>query len=394
MIEEIRIQKYKSIKDMTISFQTPLTALIGKTGAGKTNVLDGIYLACVLGFSGIIPQAHQSDIPRGFSVYFKLILRNKPAWYQFRFLFKKNRYYIQDSFTIKDGRKNIELFSKRDPFTVKVTNNSKLMYVPAESSSLSIIKKMIVHTELPDEFAGLSTYVNEIAGAILDFSRIKYFKAQSHIEPAFFLEKDFDLWRINQFTISDDLRFSFELYDLFKNNPEQFKKFENILRTLELVDEIQASEISAKDELGKSYQCMTWRFLLNGKAFPFINLSNGVQRFINILFDLHYNKTSMILIQQPESSIHYALFRDFLNILNEHSIERKIVFSSYSEHIFKFMKPEQMVYLQNKNNNTKARRLKSRHMGPLLSNLTPEDNKNEDSGRFLTISYKGRRLLG
>jgi len=193
MIEEIRIQKYKSIKDLTIGFQTPLTSLIGKTGAGKTNVLEGIYLACVLGFSGVIPQSHQADIPRGFSVYFTLTIRNKPCWYQFRFLFKKDRYFIQDSFSIKDGRKKIELFGKRDPFTVKVANNSKLMYIPAETSGLSIVKKMLVQPELPEEFYGLSTYANEIAGAILDFSRIQYFKSHSQIDPALFLEKDFEL---------------------------------------------------------------------------------------------------------------------------------------------------------------------------------------------------------
>ncbi|MBF0452555.1 MAG: AAA family ATPase [Candidatus Magnetomorum sp.] len=394
MIQEIRIQKYKSIKDVSIGLETPMTALVGKTGAGKTNVLEGIYLACVLAFSGSIPQSNTADIPRGFSVYYSMVLREKPCWYQFKFLFKKDRYFIQDSFTIKEGRKKIEIFGKRDPFTVKVLDNSKLMYIPAETSGLNIIKKMLIQPELPDEFSGLSTYANEIAGAILDFSRIQYFRSQSQLDPALFLEKDFDLWRKTQFIISEDLRFSFELYDLFKNKPKQFETFARVLRELDIVEEIQASEITAKDEVGQEYHCLVWRFLVNGKAFPFTCLSQGARRIIQMLFNLHYHKTALILIQQLESSIHYALFMDFLNILQEHAIEKKVLFSSYSEHIFKFLKPEQMIYLYNKNNATKARRLKSRHMGPLLSHLTPKESHAQHSGKFLTISYRGRRLLG
>jgi AAA15 family ATPase/GTPase len=393
MIEEIRIQKYKSIKDLTIDFNTPMTALIGKTGAGKTNVLDGIYLACILAFSGIIPEPYKTDIPRGFSVYFKMMIRNKACRYQFRFLFKKDRYFIQDSFSIKEGRKKIELFSKRDPFTVKVANNSKLMYIPAESSGLNVIKKMLVQPEFPEEFSGLALYANEIAGAILDFSRIQYFKSHSQIDPALFLEKDFDLWQHTQFSISDDLRFSFELYDLFKNKPTQFERFISVLRELDIVENIQVSEITATDEVGKDYHCQVWRFLVNGKPFPFTSLSQGARRIIQMLFNLHYHKTALMLIQQLETSTHYALFMDFLDILKENAFEKKILFSSYSEHILKCLKPDQLIYLYNKNNATKSRRLKSRHLGALLPHLAPE-SRADDSGKFLTITYRGKRLLG
>jgi len=397
MIEEIRIQRFKSIKDLTINFQTPLTGLMGKTGAGKTNVLEGIYLACVLGFSGVIPQSHQGDIPKGFSVYFKMIVRNKICWYDFKFLFKNDRFYIQDSFSIKDGRKKIELFSKRDPFTVKFYNNSKLIYIPAESSGLGLVKKMIVMPELPEEFSGLSNYVNEIAGIILDFSKIRFFRTQTILDPALFLIKDFDLWQQNPFAVSEDLQFSFELYDLFKNKPKQFEQFTHQLRKLELIDNIQASEITAKDEIGKNYHCMVWRFLVNGKAFPFTALSQGAQRLILMLFDIHTNKTTLMLIQQLESGIHYALLMDYLQILKEHTIDNKdnkILFSSYSDHMLKVLKPEQMIYLYNKNNVTRAKRLKPRHLGRFLSHMSPTNSQNEDSGKFLTIKYRGRRLLG
>jgi AAA15 family ATPase/GTPase len=394
MIEEIRIQRYKSIKDLTIGFQTPLTALFGKTGAGKTNVLEGIYLACVLSFSGVIPKSHQGDIPKGFSVFFKVLVRNKLCFYDFKFLFKKDRFYIQDSFFIKEGRKKIELFSKRDPFTVKFYYNSKLIYVPAESSGLSLVKKMIVMPELPEEFSVLSEYVNEIAGVILDFSKIKYFRTQTLLDPALFLIKDYDLWQDKQFSVSEDLQFSFELYNLFKKKPKQFEKFTSQLRKLELITDIQASEITAKDETGKDYHCMVWRFLVNGKAFPFTALSQGARRLILMLFDIHINKTALMLIQQLESGMHYALLMDYLHILKEQTSEKKILFSSYSNLMFKELNPEQMIYLQNKNNVTRAKRLKQKHMGGLLSHISPKDSQNEDSGKFITINYRGRRLLG
>jgi AAA15 family ATPase/GTPase len=394
MIEEIRIQRYKSIKDLTISFQTPLTALIGKTGAGKTNVLEGIYLACVLGFSGVIPESHKGDIPKGFSVFFKMIVRNKLCWYDFKFLFKNDRYYIQDRFAIKSGRKKLELFSKRDPFTVKFYNNSKLIYIPAESSGLSFVKKMIVMPELPDEFSGLSDYVNEIAGVILDFSKIRLFRTQTLLDPALFLIKDFDIWQKNPFKISEDLQFSFELYNLFKNKPKQFEQFTAQLRGLELIDNIQASEITAKDETGKNYHCMVWRFLVHGTAFPFTALSQGTRRLILMLFEMHNSKTALMLIQQLESGMHYALFMNYLQILKENIREKKVLFSSYSDHMFKELNPEQIIYLQNKNNITRAKRLKSKHIKGFLSHFSPTNVQDADSGKFLTIKYRGRRLLG
>jgi AAA15 family ATPase/GTPase len=393
MIEEIRIKQYKSIKDMTIGLQTPLTALIGKTGAGKTNVLEGIYLACILGFTGMIPKSYQSNIPKGFSVYFKMNVRNKICWYDFKFLFKQDRFYIQDRFSIKNGRKKIELFAKRDPFTVKFYYNSKLIYIPAESSGLSLVKKMIIMPELPEEFISLSSYVNEIAGVILDFSNIRYFRTHTLLDPALFLIKDFDLWQKTPFDVSEDLKFSFELYHLFKNKPKQFEKFTSQLRKLELLDNIQASEITAKDETGKDYHCMVWRFLVNGKAFPFTLLSQGTRRLILMLFDIYTNKTTLMLIQQLESGMHVALLMDYIQILKEHALEKKILFSSYSDHMFKELKPEQILYLHNKNNVTRAKRLKARHLGRLLSHISPTYSQNKDSGNIITINYRGRKLL-
>jgi len=394
MIEEIRIQKYKSIKDLTFDFNTPLTALIGKTGAGKTNVLEAIYLACSLGFSGVIPQSYQSEIPRGFSVCFTLTVRKKTCWYQFRFLFKKDRHFIQDSFTIKDGRKKIELFAKRDPFTVKFYNNSKLIYIPAENSGLSMVKKMIVMPELPEEFSGLSSHVNEIAGVILDFSKIQLFRAPSQLNPALFLVKDFDLWKHNQHLVSDDLQFSFELYDLFKNKPKQFAQFCRHLKKLDLIDNIQASELTATDDTGQEYHCLVWRFQLHSQAFPFRALSQGTQRVIHILFHIYTRQSSLMLIQQLESGLHYALLMDTLKMLKGYALENKVLFSSYSDHMFNELQPEQMIYLVNKKNITKARRLKSRHMGPLLSDLSAKSKTPEETSKFLTIKYRGRRLLG
>ena len=50
MLKRIRIEGYKSLTDIEVSLE-PLTVLFGPNAAGKSNLLDALYLLSKLGTS-------------------------------------------------------------------------------------------------------------------------------------------------------------------------------------------------------------------------------------------------------------------------------------------------------------------------------------------------------
>jgi len=376
MLEQIQIQNYKSCKDITIKLLFPLTAMIGKTGAGKTNVLSGCYWSCLLGFSGALPDTNQNDIQRGFSARFICRIRDAMCYYDYRIVGKKNlKIYVQDRLSVTKGGKKEYIFSKIDGYQLKLSGYKNALYIPADHSGLAYIKEQLVQKrDLPNYMKDIKTFDNYIAGLLLDLSRVKYFGLYNMPDLGLFMIQDFDHWKENRLCNNDNMLFSFQYYDLFKNSPSAFAEMKTLLKTLGLIEDIQLSEMKAENEAGQEYDFIVWRFLMYGKALPFFMLSNGIRRIIWILFHLFYGKLSLLLIQEPEISIHAGLYAKLLSIFREYAGDRKIFISTYSEQILHRLTPDQVIYVVNKKGTTTVKYIKERHKHRYLQDL----GKHED----------------
>ena len=131
----------------------------------------------------------------------------------------------------------------------------------------------------------------------------------------------------------------------------QFDKTER----LGLVNDIYIYEPKEEKSMKKSGYLFFPLFLINNNVLYFRDLSDGTQRIILLLIHLLYDKPSLMLIEEPESSIHYGLLIKLLSIFSQYSNGRRVLIATHSEQILNKLEPEQVVYLYLKDGMTKVK---------------------------------------
>lgn len=122
MIHRIRIQNFKSLRDVTVEL-SPVTVFIGKSGTGKTNFVSAIrFLRDYLIQGGVPPYANQQNWrcatnPKGppeFSVEFTISGMNTPFHYTLRLSSERDYLLLEElSCETETGQKII--FSQAKP---------------------------------------------------------------------------------------------------------------------------------------------------------------------------------------------------------------------------------------------------------------------------------------
>ena len=91
--------------------------------------------------------------------------------------------------------------------------------------------------------------------------------------------------------------------------------------------------------------------------FAFSNLSAGTQRMIQIVVSLLFDKRSVMLIEQPEESIHPGLLRKLIDLLRSYSDRSQIIFATHSSQVLNMLRPEEVLMVTAPGGRTEARKL-------------------------------------
>lgn len=360
-IESIRVQNYKSCKDVKISMKEPVMALIGKNAAGKTNVLEGIVNAS---------RYISSDKGYGFSVELELKYSGNRYLYKYK-VYGKKESYIKDSLWLLKGKTKEAIFRKTGKKVLE-SHNKKRMPVPVKGTGLHYLVGFITfdkkssEPDLLEEF-GLSYYKNFFVRLIFFFLETRYYANNSQANLELFLKKEYNKWIDDKLYKEDSDLFSYQFYHFYLNRRQDFDEFKKIIESLDIVDEILIGEFTNPAD---NAQIIGTLFKLNNQNFSFNQLSEGTKRIIRLLFDFFYNKPSLMLIEEPETSIHFKLLEKMLSVFESYTDRRtKILFSSHSEQVLNVLKPEQVIYLSNKTGSTQAKYFKGKTLKSIKTYL-------------------------
>lgn len=362
MITQIRIKKYRTCENVRIVMKKSLMALIGKNAVGKSNTLKGIYLAS----SQILPGGKSDELqpPKGFTGEFVFMHKREKLVYTIKIRGKKE-IYILDSLYIENSEGKIEIFNKNRKVSMRVIGSKYSVFLAPDITGLAFLFRIILIKKEKRKatfMEGLYKYEAHFIEILTNLLKVKYYeiKDQPNLNPI--LERDFEKWKEKSTSIPPESRFSCQYYDFYKNRRKDFNEFVSIAKSLDLANDIFVYEPKEKKEMKKSGFLFFPLFLINNNYLYFNELSDGTQRVILLLIHLLYDKPSLMLIEEPESSIHYGLLIKLLSIFSQYSNGRKVLIATHSEQILNTLEPEQIAYLHLKDGMTKVKYVTGRNL--------------------------------
>ncbi len=364
MIEKFEIKNYKSCIDTKVDIHPQLTVLIGANGAGKTNILNALKI-----FSGIdrLRPAYLRSSAENleFKADFNASIEIENAG---KFALKSTLVYRLDDNKTDDvqsaaikykeisGKGSYQIIDKDTIEYTSYLKNSKAKINSSEKTSRKLDKTAV--------------------GLLKELQSVSYYGASLFTDPSqcpsvIDLE-DLTLFDRNNRAAKPYTRFIFALYEEYKKQSPIFRQYISLVcrSGIELVDEI---EIVEKNLPSKSYslqpaadtivteklnRLIVPYFIIDKQKLSPNQLSDGTFRTLALIFYIIRDDNKMLLIEEPEVSVHPGLLESMMQLILQESRNKQIILSTHSEVILDEVEPENVVLVQKNGAGTKANSLR------------------------------------
>ncbi len=300
MLTQLRIQRYKSLYDVTIDLE-PLTVFIGPNGSGKSNVCEAIEMLSII-------QKHALNIVDP-GIFGQAVAELSAL----RF-YDKSTPRTALSVTDKFWRGLADNIS----FTVQATNDKGKV----DNISLTVPIKPTprAHQHIPDSIS----------------NQLKMVRTYDFNPAAISLSSTRNLTSRGE-GIANSLR------DILLDDRERFSELEE--RLIEMVP--NASRISLKQG-GKSVT-LSLIDRYSDYSVPMTEISDGTLRILALLTSLYQTPTPTVLcFEEPENGIHPWLLHKVMELLQKVAKEGitgqpvQILITTHSPVLLNYAKPEQI----------------------------------------------------
>lgn len=376
MLTHLRVQNFRSCEDVEFSLGESLIALLGRNGAGKTNLLRAIELLTALGSgSGDWPELEAKDPGKPVLIGASIFLHDR-------------LYYYEASRPAGSGPGTQErLEIDGTPICMRI--NGELRITVDRDSPFVTFNKVSSSAGLLTTAANLLPEETEILDSIRallhTLSATRYYTLDDDLaEPThanFVARSLYDSWR----AIDPDKRATtnsviFRLIDLSENHPQEFEELQSLLGSggLGLVSAIFIRAITMPPlsnegmplppSEGPSRHAFFVGFLPSrdiagtGQYFSFDELSAGTRRLIRLLAHVVYDDSSILLLEQPEDCLHAGLISRLVGILRAYSHRCQFIFSTHSRDMLDVLYPNEVRLVESKEGHTHARGLSPREL--------------------------------
>ncbi|WP_019866922.1 AAA family ATPase [Methylovulum miyakonense] len=361
MLKKIHVTNYLSCQDTEIEFDQ-VTVLIGRNGAGKTNILKAIQGCADFAVKSKPFYEYSRDIT---AINTEFLIDDTTYEYNI-----SGSNYLQHSEEDNDVFDVTELEEKLSFYInvytwgliAKRENTKAVLYNVNESIELSIEHKVSTIAAtlalLPAEriHPGLKNvyqYLQDIHYYELDNSDLAIVGS-----PLF--ESDYRKWLANAERIkSNDL---LKLIHLRNQNKQSFSELKSLIGKdglgliydipILLLNEMYFIHFSVKNGI------------LNGSMVGYNGLSFGTRRILSILLALLYDKSTTLLIEQPEDGIHSGLLKKFLPICFEYAkaYNKQLIIATHSAEVINLVKPQQIRLVRMTEEGTKVSALSDQQL--------------------------------
>src|SRR5882724_398799 len=307
-IKSLTVDNYKSLKDSTIELQMGLNIIIGKNGAGKSNLLDFIYNYTGYNLFGY-DSRHIYSSNTNFSISVEYDLNNKKN--VLSYIIKKVRKELRKEDIIE--MPTYELTINKIENNKTVIKNKRLEVAMPLSNSLTRVDEKIADELEVIKFLGGNYIIFELPQDTywltkpnrLTLSRNDPNFAFSSSSFSFFHNLELNIfWEAgtkNRFSPGDiDSVKKFLIHQL--SNYSEATSINSYLKNFTPITEIRFNPnlniYSNKDVI--IVENLSIDFLIDGDWMPWSYLSDGTKRLFYLISECISSNQGVILIEEPE----------------------------------------------------------------------------------------------
>ncbi len=382
MLNCIEIKRFRSCEDVILTNLGGLLALVGRNGAGKTNVLRAIEWVSKTAVSS---QPVLVDVAQ-------LLLRA---------VFPDVSLVFETSFgTYAYSVAQVPITSEtsRPQFSVGLTES--LSKVDSAGERVLIVsraqEKVTLHERQQELVIGASTPMLKALVAILPkedpihaqlvnvvhyLEGVRYYPLENLDTTSRVIQGiDYQAWSEAMGAsphLADD-SVAMRLIELNLHRPEEFEEVVDLVgpNGLNIISKITVEEIrfpvSAEEEdLGGEtssstppdfYMVSFWPAGFDHKTkssvqFGFNDLSYGTKRLLTIITSIIFDRSTVLLIEQPEDGIHIGLLNKLTPMLRAYCENMQFVLASHSSDVLNRFRPDELRFVSLNDGKTVVRAL-------------------------------------
>ena len=366
-ISKISIKNYRSCKTTEFSPHEELTALIGPNGSGKTNILSAIKL-----LSSLLHVRRRARYKNGEEIL--STSSEIKTWFD---LDGKTIIHIAKINAVTNERNEDEVLSTDESwYMYQITGSKKKVDIPIEVlyeiSQYPNSRRYKDRSEFLRQYLSKKGFNDKAFSAmfsVVDFiSKIAYYSASQFTNPSncpisFEVEAEGKSGLRRGISIrSSHKALLYDMYVEFKDGSDFFAEFISIVGPdgIGLVDgitfkEIETSSSSVSVLTGgrvrkreKINLLVVPGFDISGNTLSPSQLSEGTFKTIALVFYLITDKSTMLMIEEPEVCVHHGLLNSIIELINIYSKEKQIFVSTHSDTVLDSISMENVYSVKRK----------------------------------------------
>lgn len=351
-ISQVSIKNYRSCEDCNFHPEEDLSVLIGPNGSGKTNILSAIKILQSLLFMGRRRRHYKTEPPTTASSEIRTTFEWKG---------KKIVHTAIINILVNERNEDEIIDAIESWYAFDITRSRKKINIPLEiiydagqfrTTPLPRRKASKNYIEYLLE-SGINQEVFSALSDIADFiSCFNYYSASQFTNPAnspiSFEVESSSLTGISRSISARNNHhkiFLYELYNEKKNETEAYKEFMDIVgpNGIHLVDDIDFKEVETSSyrvrvltggDITKHEKVnilVVPGFTISSSRLSPSQLSEGTFKTLALIFNLVTDKSSLLMIEEPEVCVHHGLLSSIVELINQYSSEKQIIISTHSD---------------------------------------------------------------
>ena len=364
MIKSVRIKNFRSCRDVLLDGIGPILALAGRNGAGKTNILEGIeWLSKVA-----------TATPVQYGTHVQALGERVEGAITFQSAGKVYRYVAETMVPPPSSFDDLRIEMKEELH--RVDTGTRLVLRDMEVAKLADgtpVKVSIQSPAIPGLLALLAAdHPNrrDLQDAFVFLSAIRYYPLDepSHPGGSFLIESDeYARWlagyQRNPITSQSVLM---RLLHLHLTAPEVLTELKqvvgdddlSIIRQIEIQSfNLPSRSTNADSAEGQKAYYVAFTPSKGHSPVGYNGLSLGTRRVLRIVASALSDQSAVMLMEQPEDSIHSGLMKKVIEFLRHYSARTQIIMATHSANVFNKMEPEEIRIVHLADGQTKIRSL-------------------------------------